>query len=256
VRSDSIEDAMRGYSALVTGGAQGIGKGIAQALAAAGMQVVILDWNRRAGREAATTIQDAVFVEGDASDAADVAAAVRLAGQRGLGLYAAVANAGIFLHGPLEKFSRRQWDRMLAVHLTGAFLVAKAAHRALAANHGSLVLISSVRAHQAEPGWEAYCAAKGGIVGLTQSLAVSLAPEVRVNCISPGWIPTEQWQESRRRRRPRLSTADQRLQPIGRVGSPTDIGAVARFLVSPDAAFVTGVELVADGGLARKLPAT
>jgi NAD(P)-dependent dehydrogenase (short-subunit alcohol dehydrogenase family) len=247
---------VRGYSALVTGGAQGIGKGIAQALAAGGMHVVLLDTNRRAGRETAAEIDGALFVEGDTADEADVARAVRAAQRRGRGLHAAVANAGIFLHGPLAKFPRRDWDRMLAVHLTGAFLVARAAQRALAANHGSLVLISSVRASQAEPGWEAYCAAKGGLTGLAQALAVSLAPQVRVNCVLPGWVPTEEWQESRRRTRPKLSAQDQRLQPIGRVGTPQDIAAVVRFLVSPEAGFVTGAQVVADGGLSRKLPAT
>ena len=246
---------MRGFSAVVTGGAQGIGKGIALALAGAGLRVVILDTNRRAGREAAAEIDGAVYVEGDTADEADVVAAVREA-NRGMSLYAAVANAGIFTQGPLAKFSRKDWDRMLAVHLTGAFLLAKAAHRALANNRGSLVLIASVRAAQAEPHWDAYCAAKGGLVGLTQSLAVSLAPRVRVNCVSPGWIPTEEWQESRRRTRPELSAEDQKLQPVGRVGTPDDIGALVRFLVSPEAGFITGAEVVADGGLSRKLPNT
>jgi NAD(P)-dependent dehydrogenase (short-subunit alcohol dehydrogenase family) len=246
---------MRGFSAVVTGGAQGIGKAIAQALACDGMQVVILDHNRRAGREAAGEIAGSIFVEGDAASEADVAAAVRVA-TRGPRLCAAVANAGIFLHGPLGKFSLADWNRMLAVHLTGAFLLAKAASRALADNRGSLVLMSSVRASQSEPGWDAYCAAKGGLVGLTQALAVSLAPKVRVNCVLPGWIPTEEWQESRRRKRPRLSAQDQALQPIGRVGSPRDIGALVRYLVSPQAGFITGAQVVADGGLSRKLPAT
>jgi NAD(P)-dependent dehydrogenase (short-subunit alcohol dehydrogenase family) len=246
---------MRGRSAIITGGAQGIGKGIALALADAGLRVVILDRNRRAGRETAAEIEGARFVEGDAADAGAVAAAVRAA-SRGAALHAAVANAGIFLHGPLARFTRRQWDRMLAVHLTGAFLLAKAARRALAASHGALVLVASVRASQAEPDWDAYCAAKGGLVGLAQSLAVSLAPEIRVNCVSPGWIPTEEWQESARRKRPRLSRQDQALQPIGRVGTPRDIGALVRYLVSPEAGFITGAEIRADGGLSRKLPST
>jgi NAD(P)-dependent dehydrogenase (short-subunit alcohol dehydrogenase family) len=246
---------VRGFSAVVTGGAQGIGKGIALALAGAGLRVVILDTNRRAGRETAAEIEGAVYVEGDTAEEPDVVAAVREA-NRGMSLYAAVANAGIFAHGPLARFSRKDWDRMLAVHLTGAFLLAKAAHRALANNRGSMVLIASVRAAQAEAHWDAYCAAKGGLVGLAQSLAVSLAPRVRVNCVSPGWIPTEEWQESRRRTRPKLSAADQKLQPIGRVGTPEDIGALVRFLVSPEAGFITGAEVVADGGLSRLLPAS
>lgn len=246
---------LQGMSALVTGGAQGIGKGIVQALTGAGLHVVILDHNRRAGREAAAEIAHTTYVEGDAAEEDDVIQAVRVA-NRGMSLYAAVANAGIFTHGRVEKFSRRDWDRVIAVNLTGAFLLARAASRALADNGGSLVLIASIRASQAEPGWEAYCASKGGLVGLTQALAVSLAPKVRVNCVSPGWIPTDEWQESRRRKRPKLSAADQQLQPIGRVGTPQDIAALVRFLASPEAAFITGTEVVADGGLLRKIPAT
>lgn len=247
---------MEGYSAIVTGGAQGIGKGIALALAHAGMHVVILDLNRRAGRETADEIEGITFVAGDAADERAVRAAVRVADRHGRGLYAAVANAGIFTHGTVTRFTRRAWDRLIAVNLTGAFLLARAAAQSLAARRGSLVLVASIRAHQSEPGWEAYCASKGGLVGLAQALAVSLAPKVRVNCVSPGWVPTDLWQQRSRRRSPRLSAADRKLQPIGRTGSPADIGAVVRFLVSPEAAFITGTEVVADGGLSRKLPAT
>jgi len=247
---------MQEHSAVVTGGAQGIGKGIALALASAGLRVVILDVNRRAGRETAEEIKDVTFVEGDAADERAVREAVRVASRRGRGLYAAVANAGIFTRGAVTRFSRRDWDRLIAVNLTGAFLLAKAAARPLAAHKGSLVVVASIRAHQSEPSWEAYCASKGGLVALTQALAVSLAPKVRVNCVSPGWVPTDLWQERSRRRAPQLSEADRKLQPVGRTGSPTDIGALVRFLVSPEAAFITGTEVVADGGLSRKLPAT
>lgn len=246
---------MRDYAALVTGGAQGIGKGIAQALAEAGMHVVILDGDRRAGRETAAEIERALYVEGDAAEEADVREAVRQAQRRGRGLYAAVANAGIFKHGPLERFPLADWNRMLAVNLTGAFVLAKAAARALSAHRGAMVLVSSIRGWQAEPGWEAYCATKGGLLGLAPALALSLGPRVRVNCVSPGWVPTEAWQRSDRRRRPRLSRADQAQQPVGRVGTPTDIAALVRFLLSPAAAFMTGSNVVADGGLSRKLPA-
>jgi NAD(P)-dependent dehydrogenase (short-subunit alcohol dehydrogenase family) len=245
---------MRDYSAIVTGGAQGIGKGITQALSAAGMHVVLLDANRRAGRETAAETERAVYVEGDASDERDVGGAVRVAGKLGLGLLAAVANAGIMRHGPIERFRRADWDRVLAVNLTGGFLLAKRAARALKANRGAMVLIASIRALESEPGWEAYCATKGGIVALTHALAMSLAPAVRVNCVSPGWVPTEEWQESRRRRRPRLTTADQREQPLGRVGSPTDIAGMVRYLVSAEAGFITGANFVIDGGMSRRLP--
>lgn len=245
---------MRSEAAVVTGGAQGIGKGISQALAAAGLRVVMLDEDARAGREAAAEIPGSVFVHGDCSDESDVRAAIRAARAGGLRLKGAVSNAGIFRHGPLRTFRRRDWDRMLAVHLGGAFLLAKHAAPSLARARGAMVLVSSVRAFQSEPGWEAYCACKGGLAGLSQALAVSLAPEVRVNCVQPGWVPTERWQRSDRRRSPQLSAADRKLQPIGRVGTPPDIAALVAFLLSDAAGFITGAEVVIDGGLSRKLP--
>jgi NAD(P)-dependent dehydrogenase (short-subunit alcohol dehydrogenase family) len=109
---------------------------------------------------------------------------------------------------------------------------------------GTILTIASTRAHQSEPNTEAYAASKGGLVALTHALAASLAPDVRVNCISPGWILTKG---------PAPSPQDHAQHWAGRVGTPQDIAAAAAFLLGPEAGFITGAEFVIDGGMTRKM---
>ena len=104
-----------------------------------------------------------------------------------------------------------------------------------------------------EPNTEAYAASKGGIVSLTHALAMSLAPEIRVNCISPGWIEVSQWKKPSRAHKAELTKADQEQQPVGRVGSPDDIATLALFLCSSGASYITGANYVVDGGMTRKM---
>ena len=114
----------------------------------------------------------------------------------------------------------------------------------LRAANGSVVTIASTRAHMSEPNTEAYAASKGGLVALTHALSISLAPDVRVNCISPGWIFTKGDP-------PREE--DDAFHPAGRVGTPDDIAALAAFLVGPESGFITGAEFIVDGGVTRKM---
>ena len=248
---------MDGTSALVTGGAQGIGKAIAAALTQVGVHVVLLDTDAAAGRaaqkELANDRADAVFLHGDAASEGAIRKAVRVASRLGTGLHAAVANTGIAVHKPVEKLTLREWNRVLAVNLTSAFLLAKHAAPHLKRAKGGMVLIGSSRAVMSEPDWEAYGASKGGVMALTHALAVSLGPRVRVNCVSPGWIATDAWQAPGRRREPRLSKADHAQHPAGRVGRPEDIAALVRFLLSADSGFITGTHVLADGGMTRKM---
>jgi len=142
---------------------------------------------------------------------------------------------------------------VLAVNLTAVFLTAKYAVPHLRARTGSIVNIASTRALMSEPDGEAYAATKGGLVAMTHALAISLGPAVRVNCISPGWIETSDWQATARRRPPEHSEADRAQHPVGRVGVPDDIAALVLFLASPDAGFITGQNIVADGGMTKKM---
>ena len=116
-----------------------------------------------------------------------------------------------------------------------------------------MVLIGSSRSVMSEPDWEAYGASKGGVVALAHALAVSLGPRVRVNCVSPGWIATGEWQAASRRRKPELSEQDHTQHPAGRVGTPPDVARLVRFLLSDEAGFITGGHYLVDGGMTRKM---
>jgi hypothetical protein len=133
---------------------------------------------------------------------------------------------------------------VIGTNLTSTFLLVRAAEAMLRAARGSVVTIASTRAHMSEPHTEAYAASKGGLVALTHALAISLGPDVRVNCISPGWILTKGDP-------PRPE--DHAFHPAGRVGTADDIAAMAAFLVGPESGFVTGAEFIVDGGVTRKM---
>jgi NAD(P)-dependent dehydrogenase (short-subunit alcohol dehydrogenase family) len=159
-------------------------------------------------------------------------------------LDALVCNAGINVRRPLAELTLAQWSMVLRTNLTSTFLLARAGERMLRANRGSVVTIASTRAHMSEANTEAYAASKGGLVALTHALSISLAPQVRVNCISPGWIATKGDP-------PRA--LDHAFHPAGRVGLPEDIAALTAFLVGPDSGFITGSEFIVDGGVTRKM---
>jgi NAD(P)-dependent dehydrogenase (short-subunit alcohol dehydrogenase family) len=221
--------------ALVTGGAQGIGRGIARALSALGWQVAVADVRRTS---------DFFFVRTDVSREPAARACVRAVAKRFARLDALVNNAGIAdpHTGSVEKLDLREWNRRLGTNLTGPFLMAKHAAPHLRRARGAIVNIASTRALQSEPDSEAYAAAKGGLVSLTHALAMSLGPEVRVNCVSPGWIAHAP-----------VSRKDHAQHPVGRVGRDEDIAALVAYLLSDAAGFITGQNFVVDGGMTKKM---
>ncbi|MGE0082079.1 MAG: SDR family oxidoreductase, partial [Thiohalomonadaceae bacterium] len=153
----------------------------------------------------------------------------------------------------LTDLAVEQWQRIIGVTLTGAFLCARAAAPLLRRPSGCIINIASTRALMSEPHTEAYAASKGGLVALTHALAVSLGPEVRVNCISPGWIDVSAWKKSRVREQAVLRPQDHAQHPAGRVGRPEDLATMALFLAGDGAGFVTGQNFVVDGGMTRKM---
>ena len=246
-----------GKVVLVTGGAQGIGKGIAQAVLEAGGNVVIGDLDVEAGQaclEEWNVPDRAMFRRLDVSREANVKAFVAAALRRFGRIDGLVNNAGIAdpETGPLDALEASEWKRRLDTNLGGAFLCSKHALPSLKKSNGAIVNIASSRAHQSEPDTEAYAASKGGMVALTHALAISAGP-VRVNAINPGWIVVDDWKKPSARKTPKLRAVDHAQHPVGRVGVPPDIGALAVFLLSSQAGFITGQNITVDGGMSRKM---
>jgi NAD(P)-dependent dehydrogenase (short-subunit alcohol dehydrogenase family) len=222
-------------TALVTGGARGIGKTIAERLAERGWQVAVADLRRN---------PEFFSVKTDVSREAAVRACVRAVVKRCGRLDALVNNAAIASagNGPVERLELKEWNRRIGTNLTGAFLMAKHAVSHLRRARGAIVNIASTRALQSEPETEAYAASKGGLVALTHALALSLGPEVRVNCVSPGWISHTP-----------VRKRDHAQHPVGRVGMPQDVAELVAYLLSDAAGFITGQNFVIDGGMTRKM---
>ncbi len=255
--TDWAAQPLRDRVVIVTGGAQGVGRGIAQAVLGAGGSVVIADLDAAAGKACLTEWdlpERAAFQRADVAAERSVQALVKAALKRFGRIDGLVNNAGIAsAHGtPLAQMPLAEWQRRLS-SLHGAFLCSKHALPALREHGGAIVNIASTRAGQSEAHSEAYAAAKGGLLAFTHALAISEGPAVRVNCISPGWITTDAWQSPARRRTPTLSRRDHAQHPVGRVGQPDDIGALAVFLLSALSGFITGQDHIVDGGMTRKM---
>jgi len=220
---------------LITGGARGIGAAIAARLQRNRWDVVVAD------RDPAPVGRSVIC---DVSDEAAVAALIDGVRATEGRLDALICNAGFGIRKPVEQLLLAEWSSVLATNLTSIFLLVRASASLLRTAHGAIVTIASTRAHMSEPNTEAYSASKGGIVALTHALAVSLGPDVRVNCISPGWVFTKG---------PEPSQEEHAFHPAGRVGTPEDIATLAAFLIGPDSGFITGSEFVVDGGVTRKM---
>jgi glucose 1-dehydrogenase len=245
---------LAGKAAIVTGAANGIGLACARRLAADGASVALADIAADAGEAAAKELRAqgarAIFIETDVAHRAAIAALVdRAAGEFGR-LDVMINNAGVALNAPILEMSDEIFDKVLSINLRSAFIGTQlAARRMIAFGHGGVIInMSSVNALLAIPGLGAYACTKGALNQLTKVAAIELAPHaIRVVAIGPGTILTELAKravlsdEAARRRI--LSRT-----PIGRAGEPEEVAAVASFLASEDASYITGQTIYPDGG--------
>ncbi|WP_282936673.1 glucose 1-dehydrogenase [Paenibacillus sp. RC67] len=245
--------------AAVTGGAQGIGKAVSLAFAKAGYEVSIADTDKEAGLEIVHEIRQAggksLFMCVDVAKEEDIAKWMRITAAELGRIDVLVNNAGISRGGSMLELPISQFDEVLGVNLRGAFLCSQQA-AVLMKRQGSGVILNmaSTRATMSEADTEAYSASKGGLLALTHAMAVSLGGYgIRVNAISPGWIETADWQKTSRRKTPVHSERDRLQHPVGRVGNPDDIAAACLYLAGDHAGFITGQNLIIDGGMTVKM---
>lgn len=233
-------------TALVTGGAKGIGKGIVATLREAGAQVLVADIDRAAGERTAAEL-GARFVELDVRSQADCAAAVDAAVQQYGRLDILCSNTGIFPNAPLETMTEADWDATHNVNLKGMFFIVQAALKVMRKQqHGRVVLTSSITGPVTGfPGWAHYGASKAGQLGFMRSAALEYARfGITINAVMPGNILTEGLQAQGETYLAQMRAAI----PTHTLGTPRDIGTAVCFLASDEAAYITGQTLIVDGG--------
>jgi NAD(P)-dependent dehydrogenase (short-subunit alcohol dehydrogenase family) len=244
--------------ALITGAANGIGAATARRLAKDGYKVALLD-RLASGRAVADELgpDRALFIQGDVSRPEEIESGVARTVAHFGGLDVLVNNAGVSLPKSLADTTTADWDHLHAINLRALYVGLKVAQAALVASgHGAVVNLASFHAYATIGNFAAYAASKAGVVGLTRSAALELAPHgVRVNAVAPGVIHTamtQQWLDSIPDPKAALASMIEK-QPLGRLGRPEEVAAAIAFLASDEASFITGTTLYVDGGVTARL---
>lgn len=236
---------------VITGGANGIGRVLAITYAEHGAKTVVLDRDlemlNKAGEFIKNTGNPVWLYQVDLTEPKKLTGVFQEIENSLQRVDVLINNAGLGVFKPMEELSVEEWDYVIDTNLRGTFLCSREAAKLMKKQgSGTIVNISSTRALMSEPNTEAYSASKGGIVALTHAMAISLGSyKIRVNAISPGWIETGKHAQ--------LKPEDHRQHPAGRVGKPEDIARACLYLTDPGNDFVTGVNLVVDGGMTRKM---
>lgn len=231
------------WSALVTGGVSGIGAAVVERLVSAGGQVIVVDL-----ASPSEPIDGVAYVQGSSDDETVLEHATRLA-RDAAPLTTFVACAGVSRPGPSMTYSTADWQQLIDVDLSAIFVGARIAARAMT-HGGSIIAIGSVHAHLGFGGRAAYSAAKAGVLGMSRSLAIEWAPlGIRVNTVSPGYVATDLVSRNLQSGALDETTLLNRI-PAKRLGTPAEVAEVVWFLASPQAAYITGVDILIDGGLA------
>ncbi|MDP8214613.1 MAG: 3-oxoacyl-[acyl-carrier-protein] reductase [Candidatus Euphemobacter frigidus] len=242
---------LEGKKAIVTGGARGIGRAIALALAGEGAAIAVLDMDEPGAKETAALIEKAgrrsLAWTVDISLLSQVQEAVNKILDLWGSIDIVVNNAGITRDALLIRMSEEDWDSVLAVNLKGAFNLSRATARSMMKQRsGCIVNVASIIGLMGNAGQANYAASKGGLIALTKSLAKEMAPRgIRVNAVAPGFIATEMTDKIP----PQIKEEMVKAIPLSRMGTPEDVAGVVVFLASPSASYITGQVLIIDGGM-------
>ena len=252
------ERSLDGLVAVITGGAQGIGRAIAETYQSHGAWVCIVDCDREMGEAAARELSTAAPERPATCIGADLAVhadlervASEVAIQYGR-VDVLVNNAGVEIERSFEETTPDVWDKILSVNLRAPVFLTQSLLPCFPKHGGAVINMSSIHATHAFPGSVSYACSKAGLIALTRNLALELAPRrIRVNAICPGYIDTRLWDEYLRNAPNGKELADQtsQLHPLGRRGLPADVAETALFLATSASSFITGTQIVVDGGL-------
>ena len=243
---------LSGKTALITGASKGLGKAMALALAAEGARLALVSRNMEQLREVASAVRalgaEVEIFQADVTDETQVAQLEKNVMARFGGLQILINNAGVNIRKPVTEFSLAEWRTVLDTNLTGVFLMCRAfVPRLKGQGYGRIINLTSIMSHVALPGRSAYAASKTGLLGFTKALALELASDqITVNGISPGPFATEM-------NTPILQNPEANAQfiskiPLGRWGKVEEIGRLAVYLCAEESGFITGTDILIDGG--------